>query len=212
MHHVMFDVDGTLVESFEFDEACYLDAVYRALGDKLDNDWSQYPHISDAGILDYHLAKKDRLHERIEIQASVKSTFIANIKEHLAQSPTKEVDGAAQFITYLKRRKNVSLSIATGGWGETARLKLTSAGIDVSGIPMVSSNDHFSRIEIMKMALRKAAVPPEYDLTYFGDAEWDKQACEALAFNFVLVGNRIEHTQAISDFTSPEQACKFIGL
>jgi phosphoglycolate phosphatase-like HAD superfamily hydrolase len=212
LHHVMFDVDGTLVESFKFDEECYLDAVFRTLGRNIDTDWSKYPHISDSGILDHYLAKHDLLHHREETHAQVKSVFIKNIKDHLSRSPAKKVFGAAEFISHLQKQKNVSLSIATGGWGETARLKLASAGLDITGIPMASSNDHYSRIEIMKLALRKAAVTPGHKLTYFGDAEWDKKACEELQFNFVLVGNRIEHSQAVSDFEASYQACRFIGL
>lgn len=36
---------------------------------------------------------------------------------------------------------------------------------------------------------------------YFGDAEWDKAACEELGFQFVLVGKRTTHQPSIDDFT-----------
>ena len=107
---------------------------------------------------------------------------------------------------------NVSLSIATGGWAETAQMKLNSAGFDISGIPMASSNDHYSRKEIMKIALVKSKVSDIEKVTYFGDAEWDKRACKELNFNFVLVGNRFQHNQSISNFKLFEQACNYIGL
>ncbi|WP_163134880.1 HAD family hydrolase [Agarivorans sp. Alg241-V36] len=118
LHHVMFDVDGTLVESFKFDEECYIDAVSEALGHKLDSDWSKYPHISDAGILDHHLAQRGQLHTREDAHTKVKAAFIANIKGHLSSSSAKQVNGAAEFITHLRKQPNVSLSIATGGWGK----------------------------------------------------------------------------------------------
>ncbi len=212
MHHVMFDVDGTLVESFRFDEECYIDAVSQVLGHNIGSDWTKYPHITDAGILEQHLQNYGITHDRETIHAQVKSVFIANITEYLSSSPAQEVPGAAKFIAFLRKQRNISLSIATGGWGETARLKLISAGVDITGIPMASSNDHHSRTEIMQLALRKAAVAPGHKLTYFGDAEWDKEACEELQFNFVLVGNRIEHSQAVGDFEAAALACKFIGL
>jgi len=81
-------------------------------------------------------------------------------------------------------RDSVSLSIATGGWEETALLKLQSAGIDVSGIPIASSNDHYARIEIMKMARVKASACESFPVTYFGDAAWDQKACRELGYNF----------------------------
>ncbi len=212
MHHVMFDIDGTLVESYEFDEKCYINAIFQVLGHNIDSDWTNYHHISDAGILDQHLQKHNLLYQREYIHAQVKSAFINNIKEHLIQYSAKEVPGAAEFITFLSKQNNVSLSIATGGWAETAQLKLASAGINVGSISIASSNDHYSRTEIMKFALNRAAVPPGYNLTYFGDAAWDKRACEDLQFNFVLVGNKIKHRQTIKDFTESKLACSFIGL
>jgi hypothetical protein len=208
----MFDVDGTLVESCEFDEACYKNAVYDVLGHAIDTNWAKYHHVSDAGILEQHIQEHDLQHRSAEIHAQVKSAFVAYIKAHLLQYPAQEVHGAGEFISFLRNRSDVSLSIATGGWEETAQLKLSSAGIDVSGILMASSNDHYSRTEIMKIALQKAAVPAGFKRTYFGDAAWDKKACDTLRFNFVLVGKGIRHSQAVKDFAELKLACEFIGL
>ena len=208
----MFDVDGTLVQSFGFDEECYLDAVTRVLGHSIDDDWSKYPHVTDVGILDHHLSQLGRRDEREQVGKKVKSIFIDNIKIHLSRSPVQQVRGAAGFIAYLRELPNVSMSIATGGWRETAQMKLESAGIDISDIPLASSNDHYSRIEIMKLAMQKASVSTSCKLIYFGDAAWDKQACEELQCDFVLVGKRIEHDKVIRDFSSIEQACLLIDL
>ena len=46
----MFDVDGTLVESYDFDGKCYVDAVYSVLGHHLNSDWRKYNNVTDAGI------------------------------------------------------------------------------------------------------------------------------------------------------------------
>ena len=212
LYHVMFDIDGTLVKSFEFDEQCYLDAVHKALGQPMDSDWSRYKHITDSGILDQHLKLKGLLHRRKEIHPKVKAVFIENIRKHILKHPVEPVAGAIDFLERLKLMHNVSLSIATGGWGETARMKLRSAGFDISGIPMSSSNDHYSRTEIMKTALSKSSVLPEERITYFGDAEWDKKACEHLGINFVLLGNRVNHNQSIPNFTFHDKALTYIGL
>lgn len=32
VHLVMFDIDGTLVESYDFDSICFVDAVHDVLG------------------------------------------------------------------------------------------------------------------------------------------------------------------------------------
>ena len=91
-------------------------------------------------------------------------------------------------------------------------MKLESAEIDTSDIPIASSNDHFSRTEIMKIAREKAIGNDQIPCTYFGDGEWDKRACDELDFNFVLVGNRINHNQKIMNFNESKQAMAYIGL
>ena len=208
----MLDIDGTLVESFKFDEECYLDAVFQVLAHDMDSDWSKYEHVTDTGILDQHLKSRGLLQEREKIHRDVKDTFMSSIKKHAINFPIREIDGAKKFLKNIQKMDNVSLSIATGGWAETARIKLKSAGFDIQGIPMASSNDHFSRTEIMKIALEKSEFKSQNKITYFGDAEWDKKACEKLGFNFVLVGNRTTHNQNISNFKSYSQARSYIGL
>ncbi|GAK86809.1 hypothetical protein JCM19238_4417 [Vibrio ponticus] len=58
MKHVMLDVDGTLIQSYEFDEQCFIDAVYETTGLKILNDWHNYPNVTDRGILKTSLSDK----------------------------------------------------------------------------------------------------------------------------------------------------------
>ncbi len=212
VHHIMFDIDGTLVKSCDFDEECFISAVAEALGHEIDSNWDNYQHVSDAGILNEHLDRRGVTSGGDEAQRSVKEAFIAKVKAYLSENPATEVAGAAKLISYLAGHSSVSLSIATGGWGETALLKLRSAGIDVSGIPMASSNDHYARIRIMKAAMKKANVGGSVPVTYFGDAAWDKKACRELGFNFVLVGDRIKHHQSVENFKNTKQIRSLIGM
>ena len=208
----MFDVDGTLIESYDFDENCYIDAIFEVLGHHIDSDWEQYEHTSDAGILNQHIQKKGLLNDKYIIHRKVKNAFVKNIGHYLSQNTIKPIRGASEFLDQLRNIDNVTVSIATGGWRETALLKLEAAGLDVRGFPIASSDDHFSRTEIMKIALQKSGVSNNHSFTYFGDASWDKRACELLEFNFILVGNRIEHYQSIKDFTDKKKIYRFIGL
>ena len=212
MQHVMFDIDGTLVMSDEFEGYCYLEAVHEVLGHSLDTDWTKYTHVSDVGILDQHISENGLQANRNSIQVAVKEAFINNIASHIKINPVQQIPGAAEFINELRQQDNLSLSIATGGWKETALMKLESAEIDTSDIPIASSNDHFSRTEIMKIAREKAIGNDQIPCTYFGDGEWGKRACDELDFNFVLVGNRINHNQKIMNFNESKQAMAYIGL
>ena len=134
-----------------------------------------------------------------------------NVKEHLKQTPAMPVPGAPAFIEYLKADKNVTVSIATGGWKDSALLKLLSAGIDIGSIPMASGDDDISRVGIMRCALNRAGVTPD-ESVYFGDAIWDKMACEALGVRFVLVGHKIDHKPQVADYHDMALALKCIGL
>lgn len=210
MHHVMFDVDGTLVMSDRFDGVCYLEAVCAVLGHSLDTNWEKYTFVSDTGILDQHIRENGLVAKRDEIHIQVKKAFVRKIIDHVIKTPVQQVAGASSFLDELRQQENLSVSIATGGWLETALIKLESAGIDIAGIPIASSNDHYSRVEIMKIAKKKAGVSIGTRCTYFGDGAWDKQACAQLGFNFVLVGDKIAHDQRIHDFNDKELALGFI--
>ncbi len=52
MHLVVFDIDGTLVDSYGFDAELYADALRQVLGIDIDTDWARYRNASDSGILD----------------------------------------------------------------------------------------------------------------------------------------------------------------
>lgn len=211
MHHIMFDVDGTLVKSYDFDEELFTAAVSEVLDHQIDTNWNSYKHVSDAGILVEHLERQGITENHEAIHQAVRKCFTKRIKDYLIENPAIEIPGASSLIKKLKTIDSVSISIATGGWRETAILKLESAGIDVSGIPIASSNDHYSRTEIMKTARRKAGINSCNATTYFGDAAWDRKATEELGFNFILVGGRIEHEPSINDFQDIDQVLSKIN-
>ena len=106
---------------------------------------------------------------------------------------------------------NVVVSLATGGWRESAVLKLQSANINFLSIPLASSNDHYSRVEIMKLAACRA-TNNQYPCAYFGDGIWDKEACISLGYHFVLVGDKFTHNPSIENFNSIESALACVGL
>ncbi|AEF54138.1 Haloacid dehalogenase domain protein hydrolase [Marinomonas posidonica IVIA-Po-181] len=211
MHHVMFDIDGTLVESYDLDSELFCDSVKEVTGIALDADWGRYHHVTDSGILQ-EVFEMNGIPNKEETEAKIKRIFIAKLEHSIASQPIQEIPGAESFLSLLKSMSNVIISIATGGWYESAVLKLNSAGIDIDSLIISSSNDHISRTEIMKHAASKATRGKNYPCTYFGDGIWDKKACEQLGFNFVLVGNKVKHNQNITSFKSSNKALAYVGL
>lgn len=212
MKYVIFDIDGTLTQSTNFDASCFKNAVLEHADVVFKEDWGEYEHVTDSGILSEIIRTHGLIRHEIELTKSIKNTFIRNIETHLSYSPVNEVPGANEFLGILASLDGVSVAIATGGWGETAKLKLGSAGIDFENVPLCSANDAISRVDIMTLAKTKAGVQPEKRITYFGDAAWDKKACSDLGWNFVLVGNRIEHSQRIATFYQKSEAMQYCIL
>src|SRR5882724_13716958 len=53
MKLVMFDIDGTLTQTFQADEACFVQALREVFGfTGINTDWACYPHCSYSGILE----------------------------------------------------------------------------------------------------------------------------------------------------------------
>ena len=210
MHHVMFDIDGTLVESYDFDSECFTSAVKEITGLELDTNWDSYKHVTDTGILNEFFKNNHIINTSI-ISEKIKSTFVSKIAARLTKISIQEIPGASLFIAQLKARDDVVISFATGGWYESAVLKLASAGIDFSNIVIASSNDHYSRVEIMKIAQKRAIGNTLLGFTYFGDGNWDLKACQELGVNFVLVGDKLTHNQSINNFIVQSDAFAYIG-
>lgn len=211
MKHVMFDIDGTLVESYDLDSKLFSESVYEVTETSIDTNWSRYHNVTDSGILQ-EFFEENSISEKHETEEKIKEVFLEKLNRATESKPIKEIYGAKDFLVKLKSMSNVIISIATGGWYESAMLKLSSAGIDVGLIPLVSSSDYVSRIDIMRHAALKANEGAILPCTYFGDGVWDKKACELLGFNFVLVGNRTVHNQNIASFKLQSQALAYIGL
>lgn len=212
MNLVVFDIDGTLIESYDFDTECFQKAIQDVLGVLVDRNWGNYRHVTDAGILNQIMDEGPAVDDRESIILAIKERFIERIATYLSQQPIFPIPGADRFLAELAERGDVTLAMATGGWYESATLKLKAAGIDTTNIPIASASDHQSRIDIMKLAEARAGGVFYTSRTYFGDGPWDLKASAELGYNFVLVGNRTKHSQAIPDFTHVNEALAFIGL
>jgi len=208
----MFDIDGTLVDTSSFESKCFIRAINSVMDTEIDGDWSGYPHVSDTGIINELLKGVSDKAERLELFQRIRTNFYELIEDHLRSNIAPEIPGASQFIKHLQRRDDVVLSIATGGWRHTAELKLKSAEINFEDIALASSDDHFDRTEIMKIAQERTDGASFSSRTYFGDGEWDKIASKALGYNFILVGGRTTHYQQIDEYSDIYAIESYIGL
>jgi phosphoglycolate phosphatase-like HAD superfamily hydrolase len=201
---VIFDIDGTLVDSVADDARLYGVAVREVLGEvSIRPRWSEYDHVTDSGIL------RQICHENgldiAQCEQHVRARFGELIADHLrAEGSCQPTPGALQLLQELRASLYGRVGIATGGWGHTAHMKLARAGYDVSGIPLTSSDDGHERAHIMKQC--RALLPETAVTVYVGDGEWDKRASELLGWRFIGVGSRLRGTceHWLPDLSAPE--------
>lgn len=187
----IFDIDGTLVESFDFDGTSYISAIREILGEVcIDDDWSQYKNVTDTGIL-RQIMKKNKIQEEGQIE-EIRKKFGELIEQYLENGgecrPTK---GAISLIDKLLSNQHYKIGIATGGWKHTAKMKLRHAGFDLRNTVLFSSDDSDKRVEIMKKCL-SALGNGFHRIVYIGDAVWDIQATKRLGWHFIGVGPRLK--------------------
>lgn len=150
----------------------------------------------------------NRLPEVEEIE-KIKSHFYGLLSQ--AENQYQEIKGALAFIDQLAGHDQFQVAFATGGWRETALLKTNSIGFDIEQHVFKSSNDHYSRAEITKLAMSEALSSVNNSsfssVTYVGDGLWDLHTSNGLGIDFIGVDvhgkGRLSHAGAekvIGDF------------
>ena len=141
MHLVIFDVDGTLIDSNVVDGEAFGAAIQEYYGiEEVNTTWSDYKYSTDTGILgeivEAHLGRQPTPVEVAEIQDL--------LVELLCVRTIRPLAGAKGMIGELRRRKGYHVAIATGGWRVSALHKLCSTGIWFD-MPLASGDDHVER-------------------------------------------------------------------
>lgn len=188
----VFDIDGTLLESFEADSDLFLMAVRRVVGiSEVSRDWSKYPHVTDQGVL-REIFRVNGISPEPGLFEATQREFVSLLKAHIDEmGPFREIPGAKEFISRLVASDHHYVAYATGAWRESALLKLKSAGFPLDGIHVSTSSEHEDRVSIMRAAIAGVSGALR-NVTYYGDGLWDQTAAQELGWNFVAVGAKLE--------------------
>jgi beta-phosphoglucomutase-like phosphatase (HAD superfamily) len=126
---VIFDIDGTLLDSTETDNRVYAAALQSVLGElTLRAHWHDYEHVTDEGILravcldnglDFDTCRE-------QVRAKFGELMVAHLADTRACPP---IPGAQALFEQLRDSHRFQIGIATGGWGHTARLKTSARGL-----------------------------------------------------------------------------------
>jgi FMN phosphatase YigB (HAD superfamily) len=187
MNAVIFDIDGTLVQSDDVDADLYMGAVQAVLGPvRLRESWERYLDVTDSAILE-DICLDNKIVHTCDLRDEVRAKFVAALAHHIDSSgPFREIPGARDFVLSLCASDRYLVAYATGGWAASGKLKLSSAGFPLD-IPLASSEDSPRRTGIMTHAL--AQMGSEFSsISYYGDGSWDRDAAKSLGWQFVAVG------------------------
>ncbi len=203
MRAVLFDIDGTLLQSADVDDALYRESVQAVLGSVvLRPSLNDYEFITDSGIL-IQIFADNGIAPEPDRSADVKRHFVESVRSFVARhGPFNEVPGAKTFLRTLLSSEKYRVALATGGWEDSARFKLESAGFADMNIPIATSDDAYDRVEIMRIALSR--LDGEFEsVTYYGDGLWDEVASKKLGWNFVAVGPELGGLESFHAVTPP---------
>ncbi len=204
---VIFDIDGTLTQTSAVDSECYVRAFREVHGiGHVDTDWGAYGHSTDPGIGAELLRRHLRCRDVRRPLEEARRRFVDLISEESRRDARQfqPTAGAAELLGALQKA-GWSVAIATGGWRDSALVKLRTAGLLDPDIPAAFADDAVSREGIILTAMARTEFETDV-VAYVGDGLWDLRAANNLGIGFVGIGQHRDRLQqagaaALPDFT-----------
>jgi hypothetical protein len=170
--------------------------------DDIDTDWSHYPRTTDSGIFhDVFTSRIGRSPAMQEVSrlASISSNcsppLLHRLHLHRLQGLTGCWPGLAQGGSHC-------VSLASGGWCDSARLKMASAGMCFDDHPAASAHDARDKESIMRLSKQRAAerYGESFACTvYVGDGVWDALARRSVGIPFIGIGTGSRATRVSAE-------------
>lgn len=189
MHLVIFDVDGTLTQTFYGNDNSFLKALSRFI--EVDKDyqyWKECPHPTDESVFQHMFKKITGREPDEQDRAKMQDQFMVELMHKYRHTPGffDEIPGASRFIKELQSEDEVVVAIATGGWHKIARFKLELAGIDFTEIEIIGSDDHHDKPSFTRAMIDRIKEKHELTrVTYIGDSLYDYETSRELGINFI---------------------------
>ncbi|MBL8990469.1 MAG: haloacid dehalogenase-like hydrolase, partial [Phycisphaerae bacterium] len=137
---VVFDLDGTLLQTTGVDDACFVRAMDDALGIRgFVTDWSDYAHATDTGLVAEIVRRSLGRDAGADDLHAVHESFTTLLRGQAVERPDRftPVPGAGAMLERVRtlRGSGWSAGLATGAWRASAAIKVAAARLDVADLP-----------------------------------------------------------------------------
>ncbi|NNE30252.1 MAG: HAD family hydrolase [Saprospiraceae bacterium] len=214
---VIFDIDGTLLFSNRIDSKLFAATYESRYGKTFPSiDWTYFPHVTDHTIFRHSYYELFDAWPENREEEEFKKEFTERIQEARMQTPEEfqPVPGVGEFFSLLKGLPGHHVAVATGGWGQPARVKLNHVGLLEESLVISAADTRETREQIVQGAF-EACGDLGYTwerAVYVGDAVWDVQTCRNLNLPFIGIRRSGDHEtllksgadQVFSDYSAIE--------
>jgi len=184
---VIFDIDGTLVDSTAVHHAVLTTAL-RGIGlDPQSKPWSAFRHYTDSGVLDELYRDARGVGATAAELARLDTTMYGEFAAATSGRPVAEIAGARRLLKELDEAR-VLFGFATGSMRGAAALKLETLGLDPQAQILVTGSEYLSREDIVRQVLAEGdrRLGRGFNAVLLGDGVWDERVARSL--NVALVG------------------------
>jgi phosphoglycolate phosphatase-like HAD superfamily hydrolase len=208
---IIFDIDGTLLDSMNIDSECYIKSLKNEFGiTNINDDWTIYKNASDSGIFEEIYNEYYKTSPNPDDYKKHENGFFKIYDEKLSNNiySFSEIPGAKNIISTINSLPNNFISFATGSYKKTALLKLKHFNISENDFPLSTANDAKAREEIINLSIKKAKRV--YSINKFdkvisiGDEIWDLKTAINLSLPFIGIGinrfNKLSNCLALDNF------------
>ena len=196
MKLVLFDIDGTLLNTGTFGVKSLQNAVKNLTGKTPEYDVKELIGVSDKKnftYMYYCAAGKTPTAKQLD---AVKEEYIRLLPSELAalkkSKKYKAASGVEKFIKELQKYKDVKLALATGNIEEASKIKLAPAGLDKYFITGGFGWDGIKRPDLLKAAVKRASKVFKHKFTpeevfVIGDTHLDIVAAKANGYHSAVI-------------------------
>lgn len=191
MKLIIFDIDGTLTDTKQVDDKCFIKAFQNTFDLDIQNqDWAALKNVTDWGITEeIILSTFNRLPTSQEYEQMLTQLLeYFKIEKQKNSSQFNEIKGAKTFFKTVQSIDDYEIGIATGAWEKSAIFKLNAIGIDPKNLAFSNSNRFKSREEITMDCIQQLKVRIKTqvsEIIYLGDGAWDYNTCKNLGIRFI---------------------------